>query len=51
MAWWLRLHGLTVAMVGGGCGSCSRITEVAVVVPRRVAVAVWHGGRGCGHIA
>jgi hypothetical protein len=51
MVWQLRLHGLTVAVVGGGCGGCSRVTEAAVVMLRHVAVAVWRGGCGRGHIA
>ena len=53
MLWWLhgiawqsQSHGLTVAVAGGGGGGHSCIMEAAVVVPRHVAVAAWHGGRG-----
>jgi hypothetical protein len=51
MVWRLQLHGLTVAVVGGGCGGHGHITEVAAVVLHRVVVAVWHGSHGCGRMA
>jgi hypothetical protein len=51
MVWWLQLHGLMVAMAGGGCSSCSHITEAAVVMPHYVGVAAWHGSCGYGHMA
>ena len=51
VVWQSQLHGLTVAVAGGGSGSHSRIMEAAVVVPRCVAVAAWCGGCGCGHMA
>jgi hypothetical protein len=51
MAWWSWSHGLMVAMAGGGCGSCSCVTEVAAVVPHHVVVAAWRGGCGHGHMA
>jgi len=51
VVWRSWSHGLTVAVAGGGCGSCSCITEAAVVVPHCVAVAAWCGGRGHGRMA
>jgi hypothetical protein len=40
-----------MAVAGGGGGGCGRIMEAAAVVPHRVAVAAWHGGRGRGRMA
>jgi hypothetical protein len=40
-----------VAVAGGGCSGHGRVTEVAAVMPRRVVVAVWHGGCSRGHMA
>jgi hypothetical protein len=51
MAWQLWSHGLTVVVAGGGCGGRGHVTEVAVVVPHRVAVAAWRGGHSHGRMA
>jgi hypothetical protein len=40
-----------MAVAGGGSGSHGRITEAAAVMPCRVAVAAWRGGRGHGRMA
>jgi hypothetical protein len=47
MAWQLQLHGLTVAVAGGGGSGHGCIMEAAVVVLHCVAVAAWHGGCSC----
>ena len=51
MVLWSQSHGLTVVVAGDGCGGCGHVMEVAVVMPRHVAVAVWRGGHGCGRMA
>jgi len=35
-----------VAVAGGGSSGHGRVMEVVAVMPRHVAVAVWHGSRG-----
>ena len=46
MAWQSQLHGLIVAVAGGGSSGHGHVTEVAAVMLRHVAVAVWRSSRG-----
>jgi len=46
VVWQPQLHGLMVAVAGGGSGGHSRVMEVVVVMPHRVVVAAWRGGHG-----